>query len=335
VPAWAETGDDHGDTVRARAEELAEQASRRFAQLSERAGADQVSEAAEGEAADALSRWLAHSDRLYRALVQRLARAAEALPPGPSAPARPGAAVAEPSEGAGAWLMRSRALFAAAVRRLSGRTLPAPVEAVPAAEEKSPPAEALGAKEMPKPVDSAAAEPVGSDAGRERREAEGGEPGRPLALRRRAAAPAKGAAPRAAGPVAAVAEPPRKRVAPVRQGQAAEGRRNGQAVRGGRVAKSRHPSRHVHEVRRGKARHAMRHARALRGHRCRAAGRAVALPGWYVVAKGDTLSAIALRHYGAAQRYRQIAAANRHRLRSRNLILPCQRLYLPRTTRRG
>jgi nucleoid-associated protein YgaU len=62
----------------------------------------------------------------------------------------------------------------------------------------------------------------------------------------------------------------------------------------------------------------------------------VALPGWYVVKTGDTLWAIAERHYGAGARYRTIFLANRERLkRGPDLIMPCQQLYLPQHHRRG
>jgi nucleoid-associated protein YgaU len=70
--------------------------------------------------------------------------------------------------------------------------------------------------------------------------------------------------------------------------------------------------------------------------RCQTAGASVPLPGWYVVKRGDTLWAIAERHYGAGRRYRAIFAANRERLkRGPDFILPCQQLYLPRQRRRG
>ena len=70
--------------------------------------------------------------------------------------------------------------------------------------------------------------------------------------------------------------------------------------------------------------------------RCPSAGAQVALPGWYVVRTGDTLWAIAERHYGAGARYRTIFLANRERLkRGPDLILPCQQLYLPPQRRRG
>jgi nucleoid-associated protein YgaU len=70
--------------------------------------------------------------------------------------------------------------------------------------------------------------------------------------------------------------------------------------------------------------------------RCKSAGASVQLPGWYVVKKGDTLWAIAERHYGAGARYRRIYEANRDRLRrGPDWILPCQHLYLPRQGRKA
>jgi nucleoid-associated protein YgaU len=79
-----------------------------------------------------------------------------------------------------------------------------------------------------------------------------------------------------------------------------------------------------------------RHAKGSGGERCKAAGAEVALPGWYVVKTGDTLWAIAERHYGAGARYRTIFLANRQRLqRGPDVIMPCQQLYLPRQRRRG
>ena len=354
--ARAERGDDHGRAVRARAEALAEQASRRFAQLLAREGEAATPEAAPGEAAGALSRWIAHSERAYRSLVERLARGVPTLPP-PATPAAPEAGADARPEGVGLWLMRSRALFEAAVRRFSGPTMSAPSEAPrdAAAAGQAPIAPSLvpGAREASAPenkaqaVDSATPAPAG-EAGRTR--AEGGEQGRPLALRRRAAPPTPGAQPplprvgavasaqpagKARGAAhramaAAGGQPARRgRAAPDshRQLAAAEARRPGV-----RLARVGHRPRHLHALRGANKRTTMRRARAMHG--CRGAGQRVALPGWYVVAKGDTLSAIALRHYGAAPRYRQIAAANRGRLRSRNLILPCQRLYLPRAARR-
>jgi nucleoid-associated protein YgaU len=68
---------------------------------------------------------------------------------------------------------------------------------------------------------------------------------------------------------------------------------------------------------------------------CSAAGTNVSLPGWYVVQEGDTLSAIAQRHYGNARRYRRIRAANRRKIHNPHRIYACQRIYLPRLVRRG
>jgi len=64
------------------------------------------------------------------------------------------------------------------------------------------------------------------------------------------------------------------------------------------------------------------------GHRLHAAG-------VYVVRSGDTLWAIARRHYGSGRRYPLIVAANRRRIADPDLIWPCQRLHLPRRARRG
>jgi nucleoid-associated protein YgaU len=72
-----------------------------------------------------------------------------------------------------------------------------------------------------------------------------------------------------------------------------------------------------------------RRAYRRRGGACENPGGEVSLPGWYVVRSGDTLWAIAERHYGAGWRYRRIWAANRRRLWSAHRIYPCQRVYLP------
>jgi hypothetical protein len=80
----------------------------------------------------------------------------------------------------------------------------------------------------------------------------------------------------------------------------------------------------------GKAKRTSR--RGFRGRRrpaCENPGSDVALPGWYVVKSGDTLWAIAQRHYGAGWRYKRIFAANRRRMASAHRIWPCQRVYLP------
>jgi len=55
----------------------------------------------------------------------------------------------------------------------------------------------------------------------------------------------------------------------------------------------------------------------------------------YTVKRGDTLWSIAERHYGAGRRYKRIYAANRRRVRSAHWIEPCQRIYLPRPSRRS
>ena len=49
----------------------------------------------------------------------------------------------------------------------------------------------------------------------------------------------------------------------------------------------------------------------------------------YVVAKGDSLSAIAQREYGDAQEWRRIYDANRDTIKDPDLIYPGQTLRLP------
>lgn len=75
--------------------------------------------------------------------------------------------------------------------------------------------------------------------------------------------------------------------------------------------------------------HRVRHERHGRG-RCENAGRKISLPGHYVVARGDTLWQIALRHYRSGLYFMRIYRANREILRSPNVIYACERLYLPR-----
>lgn len=70
-------------------------------------------------------------------------------------------------------------------------------------------------------------------------------------------------------------------------------------------------------------------------HVCRMAGNRVKLPGWYVVKRGDTLWKIAARHYGKGQRYPVIYRANVRRIADPNIIVRCQRIYLPKFRRRG
>jgi nucleoid-associated protein YgaU len=69
--------------------------------------------------------------------------------------------------------------------------------------------------------------------------------------------------------------------------------------------------------------------------RGRKAGRRVDLPGVYIVRRGDTLWAIARRHYGSGARYPLIYRANRRTIADPDLIYPCQRIHLPRRGRRG
>ncbi|MBS0253210.1 MAG: LysM peptidoglycan-binding domain-containing protein, partial [Proteobacteria bacterium] len=64
--------------------------------------------------------------------------------------------------------------------------------------------------------------------------------------------------------------------------------------------------------------------------KCRNAGRKAFAPGRYVVARGDTLWRIALRHYRNGMYYIRIYRANRSTIRDPNLIYPCQTIYLPR-----
>ncbi|MBS0234628.1 MAG: LysM peptidoglycan-binding domain-containing protein [Proteobacteria bacterium] len=73
--------------------------------------------------------------------------------------------------------------------------------------------------------------------------------------------------------------------------------------------------------------------RRARQGRCRAEGRKILLPGHYVVARGDSLWRIALRHYRSGLYFLRIYRANRDVIRDPNRIYPCERLYLPR--RRG
>jgi nucleoid-associated protein YgaU len=49
----------------------------------------------------------------------------------------------------------------------------------------------------------------------------------------------------------------------------------------------------------------------------------------YVVKKGDSLSAIAKRHYGHAGEWRKIYEANRDQIKDPDLIHPGQELRLP------
>ena len=63
---------------------------------------------------------------------------------------------------------------------------------------------------------------------------------------------------------------------------------------------------------------------------CEGAGQSITPPGWYVVARGDSLWRIARAHYSAGKFYRRIYRANTRRLDSPRDLRPCQRVYLPR-----
>ena len=54
----------------------------------------------------------------------------------------------------------------------------------------------------------------------------------------------------------------------------------------------------------------------------------------YVVQPGDTLWAIANRHYRKGNRYNIIYRANQDRLPNADLLRPCQKLVLPDRGRR-
>lgn len=66
-----------------------------------------------------------------------------------------------------------------------------------------------------------------------------------------------------------------------------------------------------------------------KGTACDAAGRNIALPGWYVVGEGDSLWKISAVHYKDGKRYRRIVRANAGRIDHPGHIVPCQRIYLP------
>ena len=50
---------------------------------------------------------------------------------------------------------------------------------------------------------------------------------------------------------------------------------------------------------------------------------------YYVIQKGDTLSAIAKRHYGKANDYPRIFEANREVIKNADLIFPGQKIRIP------
>jgi nucleoid-associated protein YgaU len=50
---------------------------------------------------------------------------------------------------------------------------------------------------------------------------------------------------------------------------------------------------------------------------------------WYTVVAGDSLSKIAKRHYGDANRWQKIFDANRDQIKDPDLIKPGQKLKIP------
>lgn len=52
---------------------------------------------------------------------------------------------------------------------------------------------------------------------------------------------------------------------------------------------------------------------------------------YYIIQKGDTLSAIAKKHYGNANDYPKIFAANREVIKDANLIFPGQKIRIPKS----
>jgi nucleoid-associated protein YgaU len=50
---------------------------------------------------------------------------------------------------------------------------------------------------------------------------------------------------------------------------------------------------------------------------------------YYIIAKGDTLSAIAKKYYGDANKYPRIFDANREVIKDANLIYPGQKIRIP------
>jgi nucleoid-associated protein YgaU len=66
---------------------------------------------------------------------------------------------------------------------------------------------------------------------------------------------------------------------------------------------------------------------------CKNAGRRLKKSGRYVVKSGDTLWAIAKRHYRKGSKYPKIYNANRKLIHDPDLIYPCQKIKVPRARR--
>jgi nucleoid-associated protein YgaU len=368
APARAAIEEGAVRAQRAPAEELGKKAApRRVAQLPERQEEVRVAERAAGGIWDALRQWLALSDHAYQALIQRLARGAEKTAhAGSPATGMPLTREENAEAGVRFWWQRSRGLFDAMMRRLAGGA--ASPERLPTRRAASAPAEQGGDRSSAAdpPVNAAAVAaprvphggPVATGPGA--RDAEKGAAGADHAAGSPARVAAAPSPPRLAVPRAAIAAGPGARsdtggqAAPMTVAQGLRQARGAQRTRLRARARSAskpgyaawhgtrhgvgHGARHIGRMSdsaAGARQHrAMRRVAVHRLHRCAAAGRRVALPGWYVVAKGDTLWRIARRHYGTGRAYLRIGAANRHRLRGRDRIVPCQRLYLPRASRR-
>jgi nucleoid-associated protein YgaU len=341
-------------SVRARAEELAEEATRRFDEVLNReppARAEHRSAILEGHWKEVLS-WIERSNRDFDGLLRRLA-----------AEVGPRARAASGSD----WLSQSRERFETIMRRLTEGAAPPAEDRSLAAPGKPPDATPSGPPEAV--AREIAREPVAGGMGSERPLAERrrAEPAPAAGTPRKTPSPAPGreaeetlpdrqpkaaiAAPAGAPPAQAV--PRAGRAAAPAPGVRAEGktaerahgetfakRRSRQATRAGSpaaasaakaAASASHIASHIasHRAARRGVRH--RHGRGLRA--CAAAGD-IAPPGWYVVKKGDTLWGISRNHYGAGRHYRRIAAANWRRLHGTNRIHPCERLFLPGAARR-
>ena len=123
------------------------------------------------------------------------------------------------------------------------------------------------------------------------------------------------------------------KVALVKKPSEARGMRNAQKEKAAEAKRKKRVARMAAEERRKYAwrePRGDRRSKAQRARDCRFAGSNAALPGWYVVKKGDTLWKIASRHYHKGRLYRLIYEANTGRINHPTRIYPCQRLYIPK-----